>query len=155
MYPKPIPKNYLDTDGMMAANSDVKVPSQQAVVEYVAAHGGATAVLIPYTSANPWTPTPAVGTAGADIIFYCDSVDHALTFGTPTDTPVNGQVLLIILLSDATPGGWDIDLTTCAAFQPVGTILPTITVASKITAVASRYHSGRGKWLVYGVSQEA
>jgi hypothetical protein len=109
-------------------------------------------VQIPYTSATPWTPAPAVGTAGAEIRWYCDSVDHALVFGTPTGTPVNGQTLIITMVSDASARA--LDFTTCTAFTPVGVVLPITTVASKITTLGCKYHSGRGKYLVYAVSQE-
>lgn len=39
-----IPLSYLDTDDAMTANSDVKVPSQNAIVAYVAAHAGSPTV---------------------------------------------------------------------------------------------------------------
>jgi hypothetical protein len=51
-----IPSSYIDTDGALTANSDVKVPSQKAVKTYV---DGTVA---------DWTPSPAnlnVGTTGA------------------------------------------------------------------------------------------
>jgi hypothetical protein len=108
-------------------------------------------VQIPYTSATPWTPAPAVGTAGAEIRWYCNSVDHALTFGAPTETPVNGQVIIFELMSDGSAHALDF---TNAAYVPDGVTLPTTTVGSKLTSVVCRWHSGRGKWMVKSSIQE-
>jgi hypothetical protein len=102
-------------------------------------------VQINYTSADPWTPTPAVGTVGAEIRFQCASVDHALVFGTPTGTPVNGQILTIRLKSDATPRA--LDFATSTAYR-AGTDmpLPTTTVASKTGYAQFAYNSTDTKW---------
>ncbi len=48
----PIPLTYLDTDGTMASDSDAKVPSQKAVVTYVAAHGGTSVTRGTFNSAS-------------------------------------------------------------------------------------------------------
>lgn len=95
-----------------------------------------------YTSADPWTPTPAVGTAGAKIIFTCASVDHALEFAAPTGTPTNGQELLIRLKSDATPRA----LTWNAAYRAGDVPLPSTTVASKTGYYSFMYNSTDSKW---------
>lgn len=112
---------------------------------------GPIATQINYISTSPWTPTPAVGTVGAEIRFNCDLVNHALVFGAPTGTPVNGQVLIFELMSDASARALNF---TNPAYAPDETILPTTTVASKLTSVAFRWHSGRGKWFAKAVSQE-
>jgi hypothetical protein len=140
----------------VAADSIAIVNSADATKTYRTTLGAlpfALPVQIDYTSADPWTPSPAVGTAGAEIRYNCASVDHALAFGAPTGTPVNGQVLLITLISDASARAltWN---SGAGGFQVVGTILPATTVASKITTVGCRWNATRSKWLVYAVSQE-
>jgi hypothetical protein len=108
----------------------------------------------PYTSADPWTPTLAMGTVGAEIRFECPSVDHDLVFATPTGSPVNGQLFTFVLLSTAAAKA--LDFTTCTAFVPVSAVLPTTTqgVLGALTVVSGRYNTTRGKYMVYGVSQE-
>jgi hypothetical protein len=49
-----IPATYLDTDGTMAANSDAKVPSQKAVVSYVAANAGGASLPIALPAGGPY-----------------------------------------------------------------------------------------------------
>lgn len=113
-----MPLSYLDTDGTMAANSDAKVPSQQAVVEYVAANGGGgaftdlTDVPASYTgqgskvvsvkgdeSGLEFTtsgagaegdiePAPDGGT-GTELDPYTDSVDDAAGIQTAMNTIAN------------------------------------------------------------------
>jgi hypothetical protein len=99
--------------------------------------------------------TPAVGVAGADVWVMKTIVSAASgVFGVPTGTPVDGQVINYILLDDGN-GPWALDMDTASCFQAIGVILPITTVDAKITAISARWHTGRGKWLVFGVSQEA
>ena len=106
----------------------------------------------PQGTTSSATPTLDFGTTGAEIRYDLTAQAANMVFQAPTGTPVNGQRFFITIVSDATPR--TIDLTTCTSFTAVGSVLPTTTVASKITQIAGRYNSTRGKYLIDYVNQE-
>lgn len=73
------------------------------------------------------------------------------TIAAPSGTPVNGQKLLIRLKDDGTARA----LTWNAAYSEVGAILPTTTVATKITYVGCVYNSADAVWDVVAVTTQA
>lgn len=81
-----LPMSYLDTDGTMAANSDIKVPSQKAVVTYVAAQISA----IPAAAA----PREEILTLVAQDITngYIDLAMQASSDASISVTPKNGPM---------------------------------------------------------------
>ena len=105
-------------------------------------------VQIPYTSATPWTPTPAVGTTGAEIRFNIALVDHDLVFGVPTGAPVNGQVITIRWKSDGS--AHSLDFATATVFRALDTPLPTTTVASKTGYAQFAWNATDSVWDLVG-----
>lgn len=73
------------------------------------------------------------------------------TIAAPSGTPVNGQKLLIRLKDDGTARA----LTWDAAYSEVGAVLPTTTVATKITYVGCVYNSADAVWDVVAVTTQA
>lgn len=94
------------------------------------------------------TPTPAVGTAGAEIRYFITALATAPTFGAPTGTPVNGQLLWFRIKDDGTAR----TLSWNAAYAAVASLpLPTTTVISTTMYVAFRWNSTDSKWDLVGV----
>jgi hypothetical protein len=103
------------------------------------------------SAASSATPTPAVGAAGADILYILTALAEAATFGAPTGTPAQGQKLTIRIKDNATARA----LSWNAIYKPIGVVLPTTTVISKLLYVTAIYNSTSSQWDVVGVSQEA
>ena len=74
------------------------------------------------------------------------------TFAIPDGTPVDGQKLMIRIISDAT-GGYT--LTWNAIYREVGTTLPSGVVASKATYVGCIYNDAASKWDVVAIAAQA
>lgn len=80
-----MPLSYLDTDDAMTANSDVKVPSQNAVRAYVAAHAGGGGGVI----YGAYADRPAAGTDGR-LYVPTDGYELSIDNGVSWDTYVDG-----------------------------------------------------------------
>lgn len=81
-----IPKSYLDTDGTMAANSDAKVPSQKAVVTYVAATAGSSEHYETYTATATAKDVVYMTAAGTAARAKADSSTTVYAIGFATET---------------------------------------------------------------------
>ena len=103
----------------------------------------------PVTSSS--TPTPAVGTAGAEIRYNITALAEAATFGAPTGTPVEGQVLKIKIKDNATAHtlAWDSGAGGYLAGNQLP--LPTTTILSELMILNFIYDSVKAKWLFTGV----
>lgn len=109
---------------------------------------------------NPRVTTPGATsgnfTADGDAsdVFDCFGLTGAITFLTPSGTPVNGQRLMIRIEDDGSSRGitWT---TTSGAFRAVGVTLPTATTASKITYIGCVYNSTDVFWDVIAVITQA
>lgn len=95
------------------------------------------------------TPTPNVDTTD---IFELTALAAAATFGAPTGTPVDGQMILIEVKDNATPRA----LAWNAAYVRGGSALPTTTVTSKILTCLFKYTTANAlnKWRLIAVDQE-
>lgn len=87
-------------------------------------------------------------------VFDCFGLTGAITFLTPSGTPVNGQRLMIRIEDNGSARGitWT---TTSGAFRAVGITLPTTTTASKVTYVGCIYNSTDVFWDVIAVVTQA
>jgi hypothetical protein len=96
------------------------------------------------------TPTP---NADTDDLYDVTALAAAATFGAPTGTPVNGQLLMIRIKDNATARA----LSWNAVFVAGGVALPTTTVLSKILTVGFMYNTANGlnKWMCIASAQEA
>jgi len=109
---------------------------------------------------NPRVTTPGATsgnfTANGDTsdVFDCFGLTGAITFLTPSGTPVNGQRLMIRIEDNGSSRGitWT---TSSGAFRAVGVTLPTATTASKITYVGCVYNSTDVFWDVIAVITQA
>jgi len=101
--------------------------------------------------ASSAAPTPAVGTLGAELLYIITALAEAAVVGAPTGTPVQGQKLKFRIKDNATARA----LSWNAIYKPIGVILPTTTVISKLLYVLAVYNSTSSQWDVLGVSQEA
>lgn len=103
---------------------------------------------------------PAVGTAGAEIRVFIGTdgagtntgLANAMAFNAPTGTPIAGQKLTFRIKDNATAHA--LDFTTSTAYRPVGVVLPTTTVISKLLYVGCIYNAINGTWDCVSVSQE-
>lgn len=75
----------------------------------------------------------------------------AAVIATPSGTPTNGQKLILRLKDN----GVSRALTWSGAYRPIGTLLPTTTIAAKTIYVGSVYNTEAGFWDVVAVAEEA
>lgn len=109
---------------------------------------------------NPRVTTPGATsgnfTANGDTtdVFDCFGLTGAITFLTPSGTPVNGQRLMIRIEDNGSARGitWT---TSSGAFRAVGVTLPSTTTASKIIYVGCVYNSTDIFWDVVAVATQA
>jgi hypothetical protein len=85
---------------------------------------------------------------------YTVLLSGAITFLTPSGTPVNGQRLVIRVKDSGSALGitWT---TSSGAFRAVGVTLPTTTVAGKVTYVGCIYNSADVFWDAVAVVTQA
>ena len=78
----------------------------------------------------------------------------AITLAVPSGTPTDGQRLTLKIEDNGTPRAitWT---TTTGGYRIIGTVLPTTTVANKITYVGCVYNAADSFWDVIAVAQEA
>ena len=102
----------------------------------------------PITSSS--TPTPAVGTTGAEIRYNVTALATGATFGAPTGTPVEGQVLKIKIKDNATAQtlAWNSGAGGYLAGNQLP--LPTTTILSELMLLNFTYDSIKAKWLYTG-----
>lgn len=100
------------------------------------------------TTASSATPTPD---ADSHDVYTVTALAVNATFGSPTGTPVNGQVLMLRILDNGTTR----TLAYNAIYRAIGVTLPTATTASKTIYLGCIYNSADTKWDVIGVSEEA
>lgn len=100
------------------------------------------------TTASSATPTPD---ADSHDVYTVTALAVNATFGSPTGTPVNGQVLMLRVLDNGTTR----TLAYNAIYRAIGVTLPTATTASKTIYLGCIYNSADTKWDVIGVSEEA
>jgi hypothetical protein len=109
---------------------------------------------------NPRVTTPGATSGNFTVngdtsdVFDCFGLTGAITFLTPSGTPVNGQRLMIRIEDNGSARGitWT---TTSGAFRAVGITLPTTTTASKITYVGCIYNSTDVFWDAIAVVTQA
>lgn len=161
-YPKPLPKNYSKyTTKAVLVSADLALvwdsesdyePKITPITNLITLLGGSFAPLPVNTElTSSATPTPAVGTAGADIRYHITALAVGATFGAPTGTPVDGQRLLIRIEDNGTAR----TLAWNAIYEVVGTILPVTTTISKKLYIGCVYNSADTKWDVVSVGEEA
>lgn len=92
------------------------------------------------TDTSTATPTP-VGSAKRNIYTLTALATNA-TFAAPTGTPVNGNMLLIRYLDNASAR----TLAFNAIYRAVGVTLPTTTVISKTGYLLAIYNSASSTW---------
>lgn len=99
------------------------------------------------------TASSATPTASADDhdIYKVTALATGATFGAPTGTPTDGQMILYRIKDNGTARA----LAWNAIFLPVGVNLPTTTVISKWLYVLSIYSTDDSKWHVLSAGQEA
>ncbi len=100
------------------------------------------------TVASSATPTPDVGTAGADILYTVTALATGATFGAPTGTPMEGQRLEIRIKDDGTARA----LAYNAIYRAGDNALPTTTVISKTMYLYFTYNSTDSKWDFTGLA---
>ena len=100
------------------------------------------------TTASSATPT---ADADAHDQYNVTAAAANMTFGSPTGTPTNGQMLLYRIKDNGTARtiAWN------AIFRAIGVTLPTTTVISKTLYVGTVYNSADTKWDVIAVGLEA
>lgn len=130
------------------------IPKGDGVGNFTAATPGVDYQPAPSAGGGPIassaTPTPAVGTAGAEIRYYITALAEAATFGAPTGTPTQGQVLKIWIVDNGTAR--DLAFNAGAGGYLAGNQLPlpTTTILSELMVLNFTYNSTKGKWLYTG-----
>ena len=101
------------------------------------------------STASTSTPTPNADTTDEYIL---TALAVGATFGAPTGTPVQGQVLIIRIKDNGTAQtlAWTI---TAGGYRAVGCTLPTTTTISKALYVACVYNADENFFDVVGVQQ--
>ena len=102
------------------------------------------------STASTSTPTPAVDTTDEYIL---TALAVGATFGVPTGSPTQGQVLIIRIKDNGTAQTLAWTLTT-GGYRAVGCTLPTTTVLSKVLYIACVYNNDETIWDVVGVCEQ-
>lgn len=129
----------------MASNDDTKVPTEQSVKAYADTKG-----IVTTTIASSATPTPARASEKTEL--EITALAEAATFGEPTGTPVNGDLLLISVTDDGTGRAIGHNAIYSA---PYSADLFTTTTANKTFFELFRYSSARTKWELLYADEEA
>lgn len=101
------------------------------------------------TTASSATPTPTGGSLRN--IFTVTALAAGATFGAPTGTPANGNMLLMRVKDNGTSQ----TLAYNAIYRAIGLTLPTATTISKTIYYLAIYNSADSKWDVVSVASEA
>ncbi len=100
------------------------------------------------TTTSSSTPTP---NADTDDEYTVTALAASATFGAPTGTPTEGQMILIRIKDNGTAQS----LSWNAIYHPIGITLPTTTVISKLLYVGCVYNNTSTQWDVIAVAQES
>jgi len=100
------------------------------------------------STASSATPTPDIATTDQ---YNLTALAANATFGAPTGTPLDGQLLTIRIKDNGTIR----TLAYNAIYRAVGVTLPAATVSSKTFVLRMIYNSADTKWDVIQVNQEA
>jgi len=144
---KAIPDSYLDTDGTLSANSDVKLATQKAVKTYADTKQPKVRTTTEASSA-----TPTINTDNTDI-HTITALAEAITSMTTnlSGTPVNGQKLIVRIKDNGTARA----LSFGASFASMGATLPTTTILGKYLYIGFIFNSTTSKWDCMAVANEA
>jgi hypothetical protein len=93
------------------------------------------------------TPTP---NSNITDLYVITALASTATFGAPTGSPNNGQVLNIRIHDDGTAHS----LSWNGSYAPIGLSLPTVTVPNKYLYVGTMYNSQASNWSVLATGQE-
>jgi hypothetical protein len=105
-------------------------------------------------SVNVITDTTITPTSATTNQYNVLALASAATIATPSGVPIDGQ-RLVIRLEDNGVGRALTWTTTSGAYRAVGVILPTTTVATKVTYVGCIYNAQDIFWDVIAVSTQA
>lgn len=94
------------------------------------------------TTTSTGTPTPAVGSVCADILYILTAQAATAAFANPTGTPASGQKLMIQILDNGTARS----LTWGTNYVARGVALPSTTVASKVLTLGFMWNANKSKW---------
>ena len=96
------------------------------------------------------TPTPARASKKTEYVIT--ALEEAATFGAPTGTPENGDLLLITVKDDGTARTLAFNAIYTA---PYSADKPTTTTGGKTLIMLFRYNSASSKWELLYVDKEA
>ena len=154
-------KTLVATDGNISGSSGSCTGNAATVTNGVYTTGAGTvfqpAPVLIYSLTSS-TPTPAVGITGAEICYLLGTdgagtntgLANAATFGAPTGTPVNGQVLKIFIFDNGTPQTLAFNSSAGGFLAGNQLPLPTTTVLSELMVLNFNYNAVKGKWLFTG-----
>ncbi len=113
-----------------------------------AANGGSGYVLTGGTTTSS-TPTPALGTTGANYQYELSALAGSVTFGAPTGTFNDGQKLMIRVYDNGTAQtlAWN-----AAYVAGITATLPTTTRVGKYLYVGFIYNSAASEWDCVGTN---
>lgn len=85
--------------------------------------------------------------------FEVTALATSLTINAPSGSPADGQKLIIRILDNGTPQTltWT---TTSGGYRVVGSVLPTTTVANKVSYVGCIWNAQAGFWDAVAVANE-
>lgn len=104
------------------------------------------------TSTDTSTATPTPIGSGKRNVYTLTALATNATFAAPSGTPVNGNMLLIRYLDNATAR----TLAFNAIYRAIGVTLPTTTIISKTGYLLAVYNSaGSGTWDIISTTVQA
>lgn len=133
--------NEFSTDGTLAGNSDLAVPTEKAVKSYVDAEIT--------TIASSATPAPTGGKKANEL--YITALAAAAEIQAPSGTPANGNKLIIRIKDNGTARA----LTYNTIYRGVVGGLPSTTILSKTLYMGFIYNSTDSKWDFIAKAEEA
>ena len=99
--------------------------------------------------ASPLTPDSTT------FVEYCATAQAGdLTIAADSASPSDGQYLTFRLKDDGTPRNLTWTTGTAKSYRVIGTVLPTVTVASKTVYIQCVFNAAANRWDVILVAQE-
>lgn len=92
------------------------------------------------------SPTPNIDTTDE---YFITALATAATFGIPTGTPTDGQVLVIRIKDNGSAQ----TLTFNAIYRGIGITLPTATTGGQTIYIAAVYNAAATKWDVLSIGR--
>lgn len=134
---------YLENDGLLQIATTITAQTITATTSFIGR-------VAPRVTTITSSATPAPNSDTTDQYEISAQAATITSFGAPTGTPVDGQKLIIRIYSAAvqTITAWN------SIYAPIGTTLPTATVAGKYLYVGCIYNSASSKWDVVAVQQQ-